>query len=429
MTTLKIRMMIMVVCLLQTAFLWATSLPKARPVHIEVRFEPTRYLTNRYMYFWLIDLYTKEEKKIGSEFLSNGVQTIDFELYHPLYDELIPSSNARIPFYVEPGDTLIIHLGKNGKDVVYERKDRKPAKYENLLRNDISNREFYSAKDFEADKERCRFPEFVKNVVQKMNVALDSVNAVADRHGFSSEERNLALCNTRLQFALWIFEYAPSKTSELNAYSQTHTAGWQALPEQDAEQDDIQDINNYAFMRTMHLSDSSYLASRILPRFIQSYEHSQVLNSDQYLYYGDTSADYARMDSAFIAKDLAMTKNDHPSLFMHLALARRHFLSPPPTDDNSIHLQEVQVVGDNLTQFYNTFGTPKDYDPQEVVERAWAHDVNLRGPISSLLNRKKIKNYKRARRLIKQLGQNDEEREAMMKAYEEMMERERDKSD
>lgn len=421
MTTVKIRIMIMVVCLLQTAFLWATSQPKARPVHIEVRFEPTRFLTNRYMHFWLIDLYTKEEKKVGSEFLSNGVQTIDFELYHPLYDELLPGGNARIPFYVEPGDSLIIHLGKNGKDVRYERKDGKLVKFENLLRHDISNRLFYSVEDFEMDKERCRFPEFVSHVVQKMNVALDSVNAVADRHGFSSEERRIALCNIRLQFALWIFEYAPSKTSELNAYSRTHQTGWQSLPEQDAEQDDIQDIANYAFMRTMHPTDTAYLASRLLPRFIQSYENAQVLNCDQYLYYGDTPADMARMDSAFVAKDLAMTQLNQPSLFMNLALARRHFRSAPPVDDNSIQLQEVQVVGNNLTQFYNTFGAPRDYNPKEVVERAWAHDVNLRGAISKLINRKKIKNYKHAKRIIKQLGQDDAEREAMLKAYEEMM--------
>lgn len=412
-------------CLLQASSLWSASRPTARPVHIEVRFEPSRYLTNRYMYFRLIDLYTREEKKIGSEFWSDGVQTIDFELYHPLYDELIPSSNYRIPFYVEPGDTLIIHWGKNGKNVVYERKDGKPVKYENLLKHDISNREFYNAENFEEDKERCRFPEFVKNVMQKMNVTLDSVNAVADRYGFSSEERNLALCNTRLQFALWIFEYEPSKTSELSAYSRKHNAGWQALPEQDAEQNDIQDIGNYAFMRTMHLTDNAYLASRILPRFIQSYEHSQVLNCDQYLYYGDTSADLARMDSAFIAKDLAMTEADHPSLFMNLAIARRHYQAPPLTDDNSVHLQEVQVVGNNLTQFYNTFGSPKEYNPKEVVERAWAHDVNLRGAISSLINRKRIKNYKHAKRLIKQLSHNDAEREAMMKAYEEMMGKEK----
>ena len=54
-----------------------------------------------------------------------------------------------------------------------------------------------------------------------------------------------------------------------------------------------------------------------------------------------------------------------------------------------------------------------------MVEKAWAHDVNLKGAISSLLNRKKIKNYKRAKKLLQQYGVDDAEREALLKALEE----------
>ena len=89
------------------------------------------------MYFWLTNLYTKEEQKVKSEFLRDGVVAFDFCLYHPLYDEIVPSGNRLIPFSVEPGDTLIIRLGKNGDVESYARKNGLPVKYENLLRHDI----------------------------------------------------------------------------------------------------------------------------------------------------------------------------------------------------------------------------------------------------------------------------------------------------
>lgn len=302
---------------LQTCWLCAAPLPPSKPVHIAVR----GWGRPMPMYFWLTDLYTKEEQRVKSEFLRNGVVAFDFQLYYPLYDEIAPSGNRRIPFYVEPGDTLIIRLGKNGNVESYERKDGKPVKYENLLRHDISNRLFYTQKDFAADKQQCLFPEFVARVWQKMQVALDSVNSVADRHDFSDEERNMARCNVQMQFALWIFEYAPMRAAELLAYANQHEGGWQTRPEQELETAAIQDLANYDFLEDMQLDDSAYLASRFFPAFIQSYEHTQVLNYDQYLY----ATDIARMDSAYIAKDLAMTHRDRPSLFMNMAMARRHY--------------------------------------------------------------------------------------------------------
>ena len=86
-----------------------------------------------------------------SEARREGVAVLDFKLYHPLYAEIIPSGNQSIPFYVEPGDTLIIRVGKNGRVEAYERPDGQPVKMERLLRHDVSNRSFYTAEDFAAD--------------------------------------------------------------------------------------------------------------------------------------------------------------------------------------------------------------------------------------------------------------------------------------
>lgn len=418
MRSLRLYLILWLTSCLPSCVLNAASLPPSKPVHIEVRHE---WGYDRLMYFWLTDLYTKEERKVKSEFLRDGVVTFDFTLYHPLYDEIIPGGNRRIPFYVEPGDTLIIQVRGNGRVERYERQGGQPVKYENLLRHDISNRMFYTQEDFAADKQHSRFPEFVNRVQQKMQVALDSVSHVGDRYGFSDEERNLARRNVQLQFGLWIFEYAPMRASELLAYASHHETGWQTTPEQEQETAAILDLANYGFVEDMQPDDSTYLASRFFPAFIQSYEHTQVMNYDQYLYAADTPADIARMDSAYVAKDLDITRQDHPSLFMNMALARRHVEKPSSSvDDGSIHLPEVQVIGStNLDQFYRVFGK-SEYNPQEVVEKAWAHDVNLKGVLSSLFNHKKIRNHKRAKKLIQQYSADDAEREALMKAWADM---------
>ena len=190
--------------------LCATPLPQSKPTHIEVRHEWT---SGRLIYFWLTDIYTKEEQKIRSEIHEQGVATLDFNLYHPLYNEIIPANNQRIPFYVEPGDSLVIHVKKDGSVEKYEHKNGNPVKYETLLRHDISNRTFYTHKDFATDKEQRLFPDFATLVQKKMQTILDSVDHVAERYSFSAEERNLARCNVQMQFALWIFEYAPMKVS------------------------------------------------------------------------------------------------------------------------------------------------------------------------------------------------------------------------
>lgn len=402
--------------LLSVLPLRAVPLPPSKPVHIEVVHDGNH---SWMMYFWLTDLYTKGERKVKSEYWGNGTEVLDFELYHPLYDEIVMGSNRSLPFYAEPGDSLIIRIEKNGTGVTYERKDGKPAKFSNLLLHDISNTMFYTKEDFDADKQQCLFPDFVEKVKRKMERALDRVNSVANQYGFTEEEKTLAQCNVQMQFALWIFEYAPYKTSELLAFASHHEGGWESLPEQDREMEAIQDIRNYGFLCDMPLNDSTCLASKFFPAFMLSYEHTQVLNYDQYLYAGSTQEDVARMDSAFVAKDMAITHSERPSLFMEMALARRHVDEPVSVDDGSIPLQEVQVMGNNLDQFYRVFGR-WEYKPEDLVRRAWANDVNLKGFISSLINRKKIKSYKRAKKLVEKLGADDAEREALMKAYENM---------
>lgn len=140
-------------------------------------------------------------------------------------------------------------------------------------------------------------------------------------------------------------------------------------------------------MRGMPTNDSTVFASKFFPAFIQSYEHAQVLNYDQYLYVGMTNADSLRMDSAFVAKDLAITQNGHASLFMEVALQRRH--TQQPVNDGSVKLKEVQVIGFNWEKFYQRFGK-EEYNPHDAVQKAWANDVNLKGILSSLINRKRF---------------------------------------
>ena len=201
-----------IACWWQVTSVCAMPLQVSKPVCIEVSHH---WGMGRLMYFWLTDLYTREERKVKGEYVDDNVVVFHFDLYHPLYEEIIPSGNQRIPFYVEPGDTLIIQVGKNGRVEKYERTNGKPVEMERLLRHDVSNRQFYTAEDFSTDKQECTFTTFVERVSEKMAQALDSVERVAIRHDFSAQERQLARCNVQMQFAIWLFEYVPYKSSEL----------------------------------------------------------------------------------------------------------------------------------------------------------------------------------------------------------------------
>lgn len=397
----------------------ANPLPAKRHTQIVLKYsrqgDSDAYPSRSY-HIHIRDPYYKKVEKINSEHVYGNVAALDFDLYHPMYDEIV-DGNRRIPFYVEPGDTLMIVISANGTALSYRQKNGKPVKYENLLRHDISNNEFYNADIFAIDKENA-FPLFVETVSQRMNDALDKVNDVADKWNFSFEERSLALDNVRLQFGLWIFEYAPSLSSEIANYSRLHEEGWQAMPQQDTAIETLTDTRNYRFMQQMPFNDSLCIASKYYSPFILSYQNALVLNHDQHLYLGETETDMARMDSAYVAKDLAMTDADAPSLFVRAALEIKHIELPPaPVNDGSIALKEVQVIG--LDHFYSRFGKAEEPDYKKITKELWNPSTYDKGVnIDRLFNMKKIRRYKHAKKVIDKMGADDTMRELIDKAYE-----------
>lgn len=382
-------------------------------------------ITLPYSYFILNDIYTNNEQKISCEYFGDGVSAFSFKLNHPLYDYINHGGGISVPFYVEPGDTLVINLSKAGKVLSYRQIDGSKVKYEKLLLHDISNNTFYTEHEFIEDKQGARFPDFTARVLKRMNAAVDSILRVADKFSFSNIERRIAINNVKLQFGIWIFEYAPYKSMEISAYSDKHKEGWQAMPNQDAEFADLQNINNYSFIRQLPLNDSTCLASRFFQQFMISYEHTYFLNSDQYLYYGTSAHDQARMDSAYIAKDLKLTGQLRPSLFMDVAMQRKHF-EAAVVDDGSIKLQEVEVYGAQN-------GNNKEVTPEEMAEWRKNQKPTLMEQVFSpsywLNYRKQYKNRERAKALIEKIEKEEAadnaEREAIMKAYEEEMERQK----
>lgn len=409
--------------------------PRQQNVHIELRYnvaESTNVMGSSrkvfplpFSYYMLNDIYTNEEQKIRCESFADGITTFDFKLDHPLYDYINHGGDIKIPFYVEPGDSLIINLAKSGKVLSYKHKDGSGVKNEKLLRHDFSNNILYTEAEFNEDKAGGRFPDFVSRISKRMEIVVDSINRVADRYSFTSTERRIAINNAKLQFGTWILEFAPYKSMEINNYSSSHKGGWQALPAQDQTFDDLQDIKNYAFMRQLPMNDSTCLASRYFQQFIISYEHTYFLNYDQYKYYGTSAHDQALMDSAYIAKDKLITGASQPSFFMDIAMFRKHF-EAPKIDDGSIKLNEVQVIGHQND--YN-----KDITTEEMVKWKDNYSPDLLEQLSSpsywLMYKKKYKNKKRAKELIKKIEEEEErdkaEHDAMMKAYEEEMKRQK----
>lgn len=429
--------MLMAVCVFGFATSDASAFipPKGKNVHIELVYDVAAkendvgssyyFSVVPYSYFLLNDIYSPDERKVGSSAYRDNITALDFMLNHPLYDELIPNGNVRIPFYVEPGDTLMIYVTRVGQVIDYARKDGSRVKHENLLRHDISNRTFYTREDFEKDRKDADFRLFTERVVKRMNAAVDSVESVARRFSFDDEERRIAVNNTKLQFAFWLFEYPQFKSGELSTYSSKHKGGWQSLPEQDREMEAINDVRNYAFVKNLPLSDSTCLASRYFPYFIQSYEHAHIFNSDQYLYYGTSPSAIAKMDSAFMKKEQAITGHMRPSLFMDIAMQRRHY--EPLPDDGSIRLDEVQVVGRWNTGYF------KGVNERDMLNFRLNSKptYNALSPSYWLYDRKRIKNKERAKALIKKIEEEEEreqrERDAIMKAYEEVQEEMKEK--
>lgn len=413
-------------------FVFASQPPQKRPVHIELIYDDSQATTTvmgngrsmsilPFTYFHLSDVYSNKEIKIGSDLYRDNISSLDFELSHPLYDEIQRGSNVRIPFYVEPGDTLLIYLNRSGRALRYSSRDGGPAKCTKLLLHDISNRVFYNEKSFVKDREGVLFPEFVERVVIRMHSVLDSVSNIANIYDFSEKERRIAMNNVKLQFALWIFEYAPYKYAELSAYSSRHKEGWQSLQKQDDELASIEDVANYAFLRELPLNDSTCMASKFFPHFLTSYENTHVLNCDQYLFYGTNASDVARMDSALVAKEKRMTGLTTSSLFLDIAMERKHI--DLPLNDGSIQLKEVKVIGSKPTGYY------KGISDAEMLNARLNNrpTYNALSPSYWLFDRKHEKRLKRAKDLIKKFEEEEErekaEHDAIMKAYEEEMKR------
>lgn len=408
----------------------AAPIPKSKNVHIELIYdlEPktnamgvVSYFTAvPFSYFNYTNIYSSEERKIGSELYGDKSTALDFELNHPLYGEIIPGSTSRIPFYVEPGDTLLVYVTKVGKLIGYAAKDGGVVKCANMLMHDISNSTFYTAQDFETDRRGADFNLFLSRIKRKMATAVESVNAVADRYGFTEKERRIAVNNAMMQFACWIFEYAPYKSFEIGHYSQKNEGGWQTLPEQDRDAESVSNVANYSFVNDLPLNDSTCMASRYFPMFIQSYEHSHILNCDQYLYYGTTKADEARMDSAFVAREQLITGRMMPSLFMDIAMQRKHY--EPLPDDGSIRLREVNVMGSRRS-FEGFKGITEEEMYQARLNSKTSY--NALSPSYWFGGRKREKTRARVRALIKRMEEEEQrerdEHDAIMKAYEQTM--------
>lgn len=412
---------------------WAFVPQKTRSVHIELHYdngtETSVVGTTRnrdilpYTYYIYNDIFTNEEEKLNCETWAAGVTSFDFPLNHPLYDYISNGGDAHIPFYVEPGDSLVIRLTRAGRVLSYRKKGGGKVKYENLLRYDFSCNTLYSEKEFEVDRMNARFPDFVSRVLKRMNASVDSVNRIADRNSFSDMERRIAVNNVKLQYAVWIFEFASFKSMELNIYSSAHKEGWQAMPYQDQAFEDLQNPANYAFMRQLPLNDSTCMASRYFQPFIIAYEHAHIFNYDQYLYYGTSLHDQAQMDSVFMARELSLTGHLRPSLVMEVAMFRKHF-EVPHVDDGSIKLNEVQVIGQQNGYFKDV--TPEDMENWRLNQKPTLQE-QIMSPSYWMWYRKKYKNRERAKALIKKIEEEEEredaERDAIMKAYEEEMKR------
>lgn len=373
-----------------------------------------------FVYFVMTDMLTGEEKKVGSEVRYDGSIVVDFQTVRPLYDNLI-YYGKRIPFYVEPGDSIRIRIGRSGEVNSYERIDGTPLECQRLLLHDVSRNNYYSSSLFREDTKIGNFKSFVGKLERRFSEAADTVMAVAEKYSFSEKERLLAVDNLRMQFALWLFEYAPKAMRDINAFAYKHAGGWQSLPGQDSEIKDLEDVSNYKFVKEFAAGDSLCIASRYFPLFVQSYQNSHYLTHDLYLYYDENQEGEAKTDSVLIAKDCALTGSESPSLFMDVIMARRHYADEPSiTDDGSIKLEEVNVLGINNMYSRFNFSEPTN---QEIRDKYWDPNNEKGGitsPISYFLNRRKVKGYNKAKEIIKNYEADDAEREAIMKAYRDM---------
>lgn len=413
------------------------SIPPAVATKIEVVFEPHKLeKVHRYhkLAFVLRDVYDNSEETITSSMESVRVFSLKFKLRHPLYD-VVKEGNAEYPFYVQPGDYLIIVVHEDGK-IEYRMADGSVFRYEKLMNHDVSRQSYYDESQFDADKQNSTFSQYVNRVLQKMDSATAKVVDVAYKNGFSQEERNIAINNVKMQFTLWLFEYTSWKTVSLALSNRNKDAGWQAKPEFDADMEAIADTKNYSFMRRLPVNDKTCMASPYFALVAQRYLYAHVLNHDQYLYFGETEADHARMDSAFVAKDKEITKLPYTSVFKDVALLCRQaqranvdLSSATPTCEapldtsKSIHLKEVEVwSGSRL-------GTASLLSPNDILNMKLNNaprGFNILSPVFWALDKFVISKWRkrhpdnktRAKRITEQYGTEDD---LLREAYEQTL--------
>lgn len=328
---------------------YATNLPKSRPVYIELRcYDKIRWRPKDICQYniWVKDIYTRESRFLYCDMVSHtDYACFEFEAYQPVFDVIRTSRGTNIPFYIEPGDSLIIDISAEGKPLSYRTMDGKTYEHSMFLLHDISNNDLYSASQFNEDKEKYSFADFTDTILTKMSNTEEEINSMADKLSFSAKERSMSLCNAKLQYLLWIFEYTTYKSHEMAEYSKDHDSGWKSIDSQDTEIAAMRDKDNYRFLSTLPLKDSICMSSRFFDQFINGYENSEILRQDQYKYFGVTSQDSIRMDSAYIAQDRAITGLDTTSIFMDIVLQRRHMIIP---DDYGFFLKDVKVYASRL---------------------------------------------------------------------------------
>lgn len=412
------------------------KIPTLKRTKIEVVYElddPDKASKYHKLEFMLVDAYTDDEEKIVSAREGDKVFALTFNLRHPLYD-MLKENGRLIPFYVEPGDYLVITIKEDGTRR-YKMADGSECRWKTMLMHDVSNETYYDESMFDADKQNATFKGFVDRVVERMDSAVTQVVSVANREKFSTEEKDVSISNVKMQFALWLMEYASWKTVQLGLYAKKQQAGWQSLPEHEAEMAALEDVKSYSFMRRLPMNDESCLSSRFFPLFLQSYQHSHVLNHDQYLYFGDMVKDHAKMDSVLQAREKAITGMSSASVFMDVIMTKRKMARDEAAKrimlakkenvadtTQSIKLEEVEVwsqkriakatqLSENEKLLVKLNNAPTGFNILAPI--FWLVDKYLLQP----MHKKKPTAKEKAKVLVQQYGEEDDK---LQEAYEKM---------
>lgn len=414
MSNINIKSICAILFLIISNSIIATPLPKTSPVYVELRCKNYAWRDRHgaSYYIWTSDIYTKEKRMEYPKSSSNGVVKFEFETYFPVYSVINTNHNTTIPFYVEPYDSLVIEIDPSGKPLMYRNTDGSKYRYANMLAHDISNNKLYTTDDYYNDREASTFLSFTENLTNKMRHATDSVSMIADLYGFSDKERNLALCNTRMQFMLWMFEYTTYRSHMLQEYAEKHDTGWQNSYDQDKEIEHINTPEYYTELLSSTINDKDCLASQYLDVFINGYERSELLRHDLYMYSGNTHADSLRMDSVRFARDMAISGISTPSPIINLIVERQYVDIP---DDYGHILKEAKIVSNRkaLPINYRPLITQREIDDAKSFHAPQGFNIMplISWGIEKLANLCGISLKKGQKRLSK--------RKAILKSFEE----------